>query len=87
MSVDVDTAQKGRSVREQPHYVISVGRVTFGSYLSTYNNFAIWNYFSYTSSVVITADSHLVDVGFETRHGEETVQAVIRHWIWLMPLC
>jgi len=72
MSVDVDTAQKGRSVREHPHYVISVGNVKFTSYLSMYNNFTMLNYFSYTSNVVITADS-------QTRHREETVQAVIRH--------
>jgi hypothetical protein len=65
MSVDVDTAQKGRSVREQTHYVISVGTVKFRSYLNTYGNFTMCNYFSYTISVVITADLRLVGVRFE----------------------
>jgi len=70
MSLDVDTAQKGRSVSEQTHYVISVGTLKFRAYLNMYSNFTMRNYFSYTNNVVVAVDSHLVGVGFESCNTE-----------------
>jgi len=52
MSVDVDAAQKGFSVRGHPHYVISVGTLKFSSHLNTQSNFKTSDYFSCTNSVV-----------------------------------